>query len=135
MNLNILKIKAGKTMAQPRLWLSRIPNRSAKDNGWRWEKSVNVRTQKREKDKSEDDQCYLWKRGTHPQLYKTWGIMSMPVLGSTIDRKLSSMIVRATANLVLHSAFSANRWAEWTFWSSRMHLRSVHEKPSTTWLM
>ncbi|MFS8026135.1 hypothetical protein Hanom_Chr16g01483381 [Helianthus anomalus] len=45
----------------------------------------------------------------HPQLYKTWGIISMPVLGSTMGRKHSSMIVRATASFRLHSAFRATK--------------------------
>lgn len=50
---------------------------------------------------------------THPQLYTTWGIMSMPVLGSTIGRKHSSIIVSETANFELQSAFKATkRWAE-----------------------
>lgn len=53
------------------------------------------------------------RESTDPKLYNTWGIMSMPVLGSTIGRKHSSIIVRATANFMLHSAFKAtNRWAE-----------------------
>lgn len=75
------------------------------------------------------------KQVSHPQLYMRWGIMSTPVLGSTIDRKHSSMIDRATASFELHSAFRASLWAEWIFWSSWIHLRSVQEKPLERWLI
>lgn len=44
---------------------------------------------------------------TYLLLYKTWGIMSTPVLGSTIRMKHSSNRVRATANFILHSARQA----------------------------
>lgn len=51
-------------------------------------------------------------KSTYPRLYNTWGIMSIPVRGSTMDKKHSSIIVRATANFELHSAFRASFWEE-----------------------
>ena len=66
-------------------------------------------------------------RKLYPLLYKTCGIMSMPVLGSTIGRKHSSMIPRAMASFALHSAISAIFCVELNSW---LHLRMVHEYPS-----
>lgn len=67
---------------------------------------------------------------SHPQLYRTCGIMSMPVLGSTIGRKHSSMRVRAIANFEWHSATNAIFCLEYTFWSLSQHLRMLQENPS-----
>ena len=55
--------------------------------------------------------------GTYFQLYTRCGIISIPVLGSTMDKKHSSIMVRATTNLELHSAIIANRAVDRIFWS------------------
>lgn len=66
----------------------------------------------------------------YPQLYKRWGIILIPVLGSIIGRKHSSIIFRAIANLILHSTMSAIFVVDWTFRSPWLHLRIDQEKPS-----
>lgn len=74
-------------------------------------------------------------KGTYFQLYTRCGIISIPVLGSTMDKKHSSMMVRATTNLELHSAIIAKRGVDRIFWSLWMHLRSIHENPFANWLI
>jgi hypothetical protein len=54
-------------------------------------------------------------RLSYLQLYNIEGTMSIPVLGSKIRKKHSSIILKAIINFMLHSAMSAISAAAQTF--------------------